>query len=89
MNTKTTNMRLRENGVLVNTIINLQTPNTIDNIVILIPSNIKEEKKTEEEILWTADDYSRNKYGDEYAYIDDLGFEDSCMGNLADNNHIF
>lgn len=89
MNTTTTNLRLRENRVLVNTIINRQTPNAIDNIVILIPSNIREEKKSEEEVLWTAADYSRNKYGDEYAYIDNLGFEGSCMGNLADYNHIF
>ena len=33
--------------------------------------------------------YLRNKYGDEYADVDELGFESSCMGLRADHNHIF
>lgn len=33
--------------------------------------------------------YLRNKYGDEYADVDELGFETSCMGLRADHNHIF
>ena len=30
-----------------------------------------------------------NKYGDDYACCDDLGFERSYMGSRADHNHIF
>jgi hypothetical protein len=33
--------------------------------------------------------YLRNKYGDEYACADELGFETSFMGLRADRNHIF
>ena len=33
--------------------------------------------------------YLRNRYGDEYANVDELGFESSCMGFRADHNHIF
>ena len=33
--------------------------------------------------------YIRNRYGDEYADVDELGFEHSCMGLRADHNHIF
>ena len=33
--------------------------------------------------------YYLNKYGDEYAYVDELGFEASYMGPRADLNHIF
>ena len=33
--------------------------------------------------------YYLNKYGDEYACCDDLGFERSYMGSRADHNHIF
>ena len=34
-------------------------------------------------------EYAINKYGDEYAYEDELGFETSYMGPRADHNHIF
>ena len=33
--------------------------------------------------------YLRNRDGDEYADVDELGFESSCMGLRADHNHIF
>ena len=33
--------------------------------------------------------YYLNKYGDDYACCDDLGFERSYMGSRADHNHIF
>ena len=33
--------------------------------------------------------YYLNKYGDDYACCDDLGFESSYMGSRADQNHIF
>lgn len=33
--------------------------------------------------------YYLNKYGDDYACCDDLGFERSYMGPRADHNHIF
>ena len=33
--------------------------------------------------------YLRNRYGDEYADVDELGFETSGMGLRADHNHIF
>ncbi len=33
--------------------------------------------------------YYLNKYGDDYACCDDLGFEISYMGSRADHNHIF
>ena len=33
--------------------------------------------------------YYLNKYGDDYASCDDLGFERSYMGSRADHNHIF
>ena len=33
--------------------------------------------------------YIRNRYGDECADVDELGFETSCMGLRADHNHIF
>ncbi|MBR5175067.1 MAG: hypothetical protein IKW89_03940 [Bacteroidales bacterium] len=32
--------------------------------------------------------YYLNKYGDDYACCDDLGFERSYMGSRADHNHI-
>lgn len=40
-------------------------------------------------VNWTADDYRANKYGDDYACCDALGFERSYMGSRADFNHIF
>ena len=33
--------------------------------------------------------YYLNKYGDEYACCDDIGFARSYMGSRADHNHIF
>ena len=33
--------------------------------------------------------YYRNKYGDEYAFVDELGIEPSYMGLRADHNHVF
>jgi hypothetical protein len=33
--------------------------------------------------------YYLNKFGDDYAFCDDLGFESSYMGSRADQNHIF
>ena len=35
-----------------------------------------------------AEAYRLNKYGDEYAFVDELGFETSWMGLRADHNHI-
>ena len=42
-----------------------------------------------EESRMQLDAYLRNKYGDEYADVDGLGFETSRMGLRADHNHIF
>ena len=45
---------------------------------------------SEQEVsLWQSIDYFKNRIGDEYALVDELGFEPSWMGPLADNNHIF
>ena len=33
--------------------------------------------------------YYRNKFGDEYAFVDEFGIEPSYMGLRADHNHIF
>lgn len=40
-------------------------------------------------VNWTADDYRANKYGDDYACCNALGFERSYMGSRADFNHVF
>ena len=46
-------------------------------------------KAEQEEYRRQLNAYLRNKYGDEYADVDELGFETSCMGLRADHNHIF
>lgn len=33
--------------------------------------------------------YYINKFGDEYAFVDELGFEHSYMGPRADMNHLY
>ncbi len=46
-------------------------------------------KAEQEEYRRQLNAYLCNKYGDEYADVDELGFETSCMGPRADHNHIF
>lgn len=46
-------------------------------------------KAEQEEHRRQLNAYIRNRYGDEYADVDELGFEHSCMGLRADHNHIF
>ena len=46
-------------------------------------------KAEQEEYRRQLNAYLWNKYGDEYADVDELGFETSCMGLRADHNHIF
>ena len=43
----------------------------------------------QEEFRRQRNAYLRNKYGDEYAGVDELGFETTCMGLRADQNHVF
>ena len=63
------------------------TPAEIALFLNTLATVIKETPKIEKVDL-TAEDYYRNRQGDEYAYCDELGFERSYMGARADFNHI-
>lgn len=80
-------------GVIVNIMGNHESEHPKKNVIILtgFATADKNNSSIKEETLnsWTANDYYMNKFGDEYAYTDDLGFEVSCMGPYADYNHIF
>ena len=70
-------------------------PEEISSFLISLAASIKETAKPRQETLarprfeTTAHAYYCNKYGDEYACCDELGFESSYMGARADHNHIF
>lgn len=70
-------------------------PEEISSFLITLAASIKEEAETKLEtntyaqFETSAGDYYCNKYGDEFAFCDDLGFENSYMGTRADYNHIF
>ena len=70
-------------------------PEEISSFLISLAASIQETVKVKEETATATQDditmsaYYLNKYGDEYAYIDELGFECSYMGSRADHNHIF
>lgn len=82
------------NGVIVNMMNNQNSERSSKNIVIMTAGIIKSSEKVSFRMegsgnTWTANDYYMNKFGDEYAYTNDLGFEASCMGSYSDFNHIF
>lgn len=92
--TKSQESRNWANGVIVNMMNNLKSERSSENLVILTAGIIKCSEKASCQIemsgnTWTANDYYMNKFGDEYAYTNDLGFEASCMGSYSDFNHIF
>ena len=70
-------------------------PEEITSFLITLAASIKKEAETKLEtntyaqFETSACDYYCNKYGDEYDYCDNLGFESSYMGDRADFNHIF
>ena len=70
-------------------------PEEISSSLISLATFIKETSKPRQETIvrpqfeTTAHAYYFNKYGDDYACCDDLGFERSYMGSRADHNHIF
>ena len=72
-------------------------PEEISLFLNLLAASIKEveaERTKQENASFVGNDISKsayylNKYGDEYACCDELGFESSYMGARADFNHIF
>ena len=70
------------------------TPEEISRFLISLASFISTQRneaieEIDTNVGWDVSDYYCNKYGDEYACCDELGFESSYLGARADFNHIF
>ena len=70
-------------------------PEEISSFLFSLAATIQENARLKREAAAAAsrdlmsNPYYLNKYGDDYAYCDELGFESSYMGARADLNHIF
>ena len=70
------------------------TPEEISRFLISLAALIgatssRESVNSSSQDRMEAEAYYRNKFGDEFAYEDNFGFESSHMGARADQNHIF